>query len=61
MAQILQQTFVITVSKLVRDAHEHVAVLDADQTDLIQRTLPGVVEELIADATVIVEAHTLSD
>jgi hypothetical protein len=60
MAQIIQTTFVITVSKLVKDtAGAH--LLDAEQSNMLIQTLPGVVEELLNDPALIVELQSIVD
>ena len=61
MAQIVQTTFVITVSKLVKDSAVADPVLNADQIQLITDTLPGVVDELLADSAVVIEVQSISD
>jgi len=61
MAQVIQSTFVVTISKLVKDTETATSVLDADQTITIQQMLPGVVEEVLGDSSVIVEVQSISD
>lgn len=61
MAQVIQTTFVVTISKLVKDNQSDAGVLDADQALLIQQMLPGVVEEVLGDSSVIVEVQSISD
>lgn len=61
MAQVIQTSFMVTISKLVKDDHNQPSVLDAEQTALIQQMLPGVVEEVLNDPGVIVEAQTIPD
>lgn len=54
MAQIIQKTFVVTVSKLVKDNVES-ELLSADQTQNILEAIPSIIEELVADNSLIVE------
>lgn len=61
MAQVIQTTFVVTLSKLVKDAQAPQSVLDAEQSALIQQMLPGVVEEVLNDPGVIVEVQSITD
>jgi len=61
MAQVIQTTFVVTISKLVKDSQVDTPVLDALQTTTIQQMLPGVVEEVLGDSSVIVEVQSLAD
>ena len=61
MAQVVHTTFVITVSKLVKDSEAQTPVLDAEQAQLITDTLPGVVEELLNDSTVVIEVQSITD
>ncbi len=61
MAQVIQTTFVVTISKLVKDAQVSEPVLDAEQSALIQQMLPGVVEEVLNDPGVIVEVQSITD
>lgn len=61
MAQVIQTTFVVTISKLVKDAQVAPPVLDAEQAALIQQMLPGVVEEVLNDPGVIVEVQSITD
>lgn len=61
MAQVIQTTFIVTISKLVKDDQADHPVLDATQAHMIQQMLPGVVEEVLADCGVIVEAHAITE
>lgn len=54
MAQIIQKTFIVTVFKLVRD-NTHQDILTADQVNNILETVPSIIEELVADTSLIVE------
>lgn len=54
MAQIIQKTFIVTVCKLVRD-NTHQDILTADQVNNILETVPSIIEELVADTSLIVE------
>jgi hypothetical protein len=61
MAQIIQTSFVITISKLVKDAQSSSPILDEEQSQLIAQMLPGVVEEVLHDPGMIVEVQLISD
>ena len=61
MAQIIHTTFVITVSKLVKDSASEHAVLDSEQIQMVTETLPGILEELLADSTAIIEVQPITD
>lgn len=61
MAQIIHTTFVITVSKLVKDSAAEQVVLDNDQVQMITDTLPGILEELLADSAAIIEVQSITD
>lgn len=61
MAQIINTTFVITVSKLVKDSAGYNTVLDSDQVLMLTETLPGILEELLSDTSAIIEVHPISD
>lgn len=54
MAQIIQKTFVVTISKLVKD-HTQYHILTEEQTQHILDAIPSIIEELVADASLIVE------
>ena len=54
MAQIIQKTFVVTISKLVKDNTAE-QMLSDDQTQNILETIPSIIEELVADPSLIVE------
>lgn len=61
MAQIIQTTFVVTLSKLVKDNQADTPVLDAEQTSMIQQMLPGVIEEVLSDSNLIVEVQSITE
>jgi len=61
MAQIINTSFVITISKLVKDSAGYNAVLDSEQVKMITDTLPGIVEELLSDSAAIIEVQSISD
>lgn len=61
MAQIIHTSFVITVSKLVKDSAAEQTVLDSEQIQMITDTLPGIVEELLSDSAAIIEVQSISD
>jgi hypothetical protein len=61
MAQIVSHSFVVTVSKLVKDSVKHEPIVTDDQVHTVTHTLPGILEELLSDATLIVEVQHLSD
>lgn len=54
MAQIIQKTFVVTISKLVKDNTEQ-DLLTNEQTLNVLETIPTIIEELVADPSLIVE------
>ena len=56
MAQIVTQSFLITVSKLVKDQHADSQILSDDQINNILDTLPSILEEIIQDPSVVIEA-----
>lgn len=55
MAQILQQTYVITLSKLVKDNQLEDPVCPDDVSEALKEALCGVAEQLLDDASVLVE------
>lgn len=61
MAQVIHSTFVITVSKLVKNNAAQHAVLDSDQIQMVTETLPGILEELLADSAAIIEVQPITD
>lgn len=56
MAQIVTQSFLITVSKLVKDQHSDIPVLSDEQVTNILETLPSILEEIIQDESAVIEA-----
>jgi hypothetical protein len=54
MAQIIQKTFVVTISKLVKD-NTDAPLLSEDQTQNILDTIPSIIQELVDDSSLIVE------
>lgn len=58
MAQIISHTLIITVSKLVKDKQVTDSLWDADQTQMLLETLPGVVEQILDDGSLIVEVQS---
>lgn len=56
MAQIVTRSFMITVSKLVKDTHMEDQILTEDQVNNILETLPSILEEIIQDSSVVIEA-----
>lgn len=54
MAKIANQTLQLTVSKLVKDRDDDSVLSDTQLLTLLE-TLPGVVEELLQDSTLVVE------
>ena len=61
MAQIVSHSFVVTVSKLVKDSLKDSPIVSDDQVQVVCHTLPGIMEELLTDPTLIVEVQHLSD
>jgi len=57
MAKIVQQTISITVSKLVKNDQEDESALTEDQLIAVVQSLPSVVEQLIDDASAVVEVN----
>jgi hypothetical protein len=55
MAQIVQQTFTIVVSRLVKDQHVDETACTSDQTQMLLETLPGVVEQILDSDSAVVE------
>jgi 2-hydroxy-3-keto-5-methylthiopentenyl-1-phosphate phosphatase len=58
MAQIVTQSFIITVSKLVKDTHKDDQILNQDQVHTILEALPSILEEIIQDDSVVIEASS---
>ncbi len=56
MPQIASQTISITISKLVKNTQDSDSVLDNEQLLNLLETLPGVVEQLLDDASLVIEA-----
>jgi len=54
MAKIIQKTFVVTISKLVKDNID-AQLLSTDQTQNILDTIPSIIQELVDDSSLIVE------
>lgn len=59
MAQIVQQTFMIVVSRLVKDNSQEPACTE-EQTQIMLETLPGVVEQILDSSSAVVEVSTES-
>ena len=57
MAQIVQQTIQITISRLVKDSEEQPMVCTPEQLINMMETLPGVVEQLMDDSGAVVEVN----
>lgn len=57
MAQIIQQTFTIVVSRLVKDHSQETACTE-EQTQIMLETLPGVVEQILDSNGAVVEVIT---
>lgn len=55
MAQIIQQTFMVVVSKLVKDDEVDQSVCSEEQTQMLLDTLPGVVEQILDNHSTVVE------
>ena len=58
MAHIQQQTITVTISKLVRNQDELSQIVNSDQLTALLDTLPSVVEQILDDSTVVVEAQS---
>ncbi len=61
MAQIISHSFVVTVSKLVKDSQKDTPIVSGDQLEVVHQTLPGILEELLSDPGLIVEVQQVSD
>lgn len=55
MAQILQQTYVITLSKLVKDNETNAPICESDVSDALKEALTSMAEQILDDASVLVE------
>lgn len=60
MAKVLEQIIVIKLSKMLKDSSTEKSVIDADQTKLIEDTIPTLVEEVINDSSIVVEIAELN-
>jgi hypothetical protein len=58
MAHIQQQTITVTISKLVRNQDELSQIVNSDQLAALLDTLPSVVEQILDDSSVVVEAQS---
>lgn len=56
MAHILQQNITISISKLVRTSSNNHSVLTDEQLQTLLDTLPSVVEQVLDDPSLVVEA-----
>jgi hypothetical protein len=59
MARVLEEVIVIKLSRMVKDNDDSETVVKADQKQLIEDTIPTLIEEVIGDPTVIVEVADL--
>lgn len=59
MARVLEEVIVIKLSRMVKDNDDSETVVKADQKQLIEETIPALIEEVIGDPTVIVEVADL--
>lgn len=59
MAKVLEQLIIIKLSKMVKGSSTEKSVIDADQTTLIEETIPTLIEEVINDSSVVVEVSEL--
>jgi hypothetical protein len=58
MAQLVEQKITITLSRLIRSRDHIDQVVNQEQMQSILETLPSVVEQMLDDATLVVEAST---
>lgn len=58
MAHIQQQTITVTISKLVRNQDALSQIVNSDQLAALLDTLPSVVEQILDDSSVVVEAQS---
>lgn len=57
MAQVLEETITVTISRLVRNQDQSQQVLTDEQLVALLDTLPSVVEQVLDDSSLIVEAN----
>lgn len=55
MAKIATKSIQIQIHKLVKDVESHVHICSSEQLQMLLETLPGVVEQILDDATLVVE------
>jgi hypothetical protein len=58
MAQLVEQQITITLSRLIRSRDSVDQVITPEQMESLIETLPSVVEQMLDDATVVVEASS---
>lgn len=59
MAKLIEELVVVKLTKMVRDADGGEAVLSDAQREMVSKTLPALVEEVLGDDRVIVELADL--
>ena len=59
MAKVIEEIIVIKLSRMVKDSDHSSTVIKEDQRELIEQTIPTLVEEVINDGSVVVEVAEL--
>lgn len=55
MAKLIEELVVIKLTKMVKDSNADGVVLDDSQKEVLLGTLPALVEEVLADGSIVVE------
>lgn len=59
MAKVLEEVIVIKLSRMVKDTDSRNSVINKDQKQLIEETIPTLLDEVLNDESVIVEVAEL--
>lgn len=59
MAKVLEEVLVIKLSRMVKDSSSEKTVISAEQRALIEQTIPTLIDEVIANESVVVEVAEL--
>jgi hypothetical protein len=59
MAKLVEELVVIKLSRMVKDSASDGSVLSDEQRSVLEATAPALIEEVLNDATVIVELAEL--
>lgn len=59
MAKLIEELVVIKLTKMVRDSDSNDSVLDDSQKEIVAKTVPALIEEVLDDKNVIVELAEL--